>query len=369
MQFDFLSHAEHLPFPGPAGRPAAGQDADGRPPHPPGQPVGHVRPQPRRTHAGQAQRRRTGGGLRRLRPGPGHADVRPRTPAPAPADARRRSRPDPHGLLADVLAAGHPGPLLRRGNRDGRGPAAEGPLGRPLPHAVERQRERRLLHRPGRATWWPSRWTATSDRRTSTPRPPNGTRSRCGISSPRSSSATGNARSSAGATSNVIKQPDPAVLAAPLHAAPVPRWLLAHNFGAEPAAVTAKARRRRSGPERSGGAVLLDLFDGENVRWRPTAASTSSWSATATAGSGSSGRGTAGSDQPAGRRSPGISTRRGRHTFRAAANPLQFRATYFIHLIRSYRKVCLSDSFDRQPGPQPGRKWNHPYFTSPLENR
>ena len=33
------------------------------------------------------------------------------------------TRQDPDGVLPDVLAAGHPGALLRRGDRDGRGPA------------------------------------------------------------------------------------------------------------------------------------------------------------------------------------------------------------------------------------------------------
>ncbi len=88
-------------------------DAAGAPPAAEGLPVGDVRTQPRRAHAGQAQLFRTRGGLRRFRPGGAHAVVRP-GPAPSPAhDARRRHGPDQDGVQPAVLTARHTGPLLR----------------------------------------------------------------------------------------------------------------------------------------------------------------------------------------------------------------------------------------------------------------
>ncbi len=126
MQFDFLSMQNlYLSLAREDARPLA-KTLSSPPADPSGQPVGHVRPQPRRADAGQAQRCRARGGFRRVRPGRGHADVRPRPAPPAAHHARRRPRPDPDGLFADVLAARNPGALLRRGNRHGRGPAAKG---------------------------------------------------------------------------------------------------------------------------------------------------------------------------------------------------------------------------------------------------
>ena len=110
---------------------------DGAAGDPARRPVGHLRPQPRRAHAGQAVRGREAGGVRRLRPGPRHAALRPR-PAPTPADdARRRPAPHPDGLLPALLAARHPGAVLRRGDRHGREPGRRGPAGRPHPDAVD----------------------------------------------------------------------------------------------------------------------------------------------------------------------------------------------------------------------------------------
>ena len=88
---------------------------------------------------------RAPGGLRRLRPRPGHAALRPRTPPKAAVDARRRRAADADGLLADVLPAGHARPVLRRGDRDGREPRHPRTARRAHADAVDRRRQRRLL--------------------------------------------------------------------------------------------------------------------------------------------------------------------------------------------------------------------------------
>ena len=140
-------HRDAEPVPGarPAGR-AAHREGPGRAAGDPARrPVGHVRPQPRRAHPGQAVGGREAGGVRRLRPRPRHAAVRPR-PAPTPPDdARRRPAPHPDGLLAALLAARHPGAVLRRGDRHGREPGRRGTAGGPHADAVDVGRERRLL--------------------------------------------------------------------------------------------------------------------------------------------------------------------------------------------------------------------------------
>ena len=116
---------------------------------PPRLPVGELRAQPRRADARQALRRRARGGVRRLRARRGAAAVRPR-PAPAAADdARRRRAADPDGLQPDVLAAGHAGAVLRRGDRDGREPRDRGPHERARADAVVGRAQRRLLDRRG----------------------------------------------------------------------------------------------------------------------------------------------------------------------------------------------------------------------------
>ena len=70
-------HAEDVPRSRPDGCRAAGRSpaatADDGPP----QPVGHFRPQPRRAHPGQAERRRAAGGVRCLRSGTRDAGLRP----------------------------------------------------------------------------------------------------------------------------------------------------------------------------------------------------------------------------------------------------------------------------------------------------
>ena len=124
---------------------AAGAGAARAPADPRRVPVGALRPQPRRVDAGQAQRRRAGGGLRRVRAGAGAADVRARAAAAAALDARRRRRADADGLLADVLAARDAGALLRRGDRDGGEPGDRGALCGARADAVV-VRGRRRLH-------------------------------------------------------------------------------------------------------------------------------------------------------------------------------------------------------------------------------
>ena len=114
-----------------------------------GEPVGQLRPQPRRADPGQAQRGRAAGGVRRLRAGAGDADLRPRPDPPAAADARRRHPPDPDGLQPALRPARHPGAVLRRGDRDGREPRRRRPAGGADPDAVVGRDQRRLLQRPG----------------------------------------------------------------------------------------------------------------------------------------------------------------------------------------------------------------------------
>ena len=168
---------------------------------PPGLPVGDVRAQPRRADPRQALRQGSSGGVRRVRPGAGDADLRPRPQAPAADDARRRPPADPDGLQPALQPAGHPDPLLRRGDRDGRGPRGRGPDGRPLADAVGADLQRRLLlgspapsHPADRARRLRYPSTSTSSTRSAT-------RTRCGPSCATSSRPTASARSSGGASS------------------------------------------------------------------------------------------------------------------------------------------------------------------------
>ena len=64
-----------------------------------------------------------------------------------PHHAGRRPAPHPHGLQPALQPAGHPDALLRRGDRDGRGPGGRGPDGGAYPDAVVAGSQRRLLHR------------------------------------------------------------------------------------------------------------------------------------------------------------------------------------------------------------------------------
>ena len=59
-----------------------------------------------------------------VRPGRGHAALRPGHPPPARPDARQRPAAHRAGVLAAVHAARHAGAALRRGDRHGRGPVA-----------------------------------------------------------------------------------------------------------------------------------------------------------------------------------------------------------------------------------------------------
>ena len=117
---------------------SAGAGAGGAPADPQGLPVGELRAQSRRAHARQAQRRRAPGGVRRLRAGEGASAIRPRHPEAAADHAGRRRAAHPPRVLARVLASRNAGPLLRRGDRDGREPRHRGPLQRPLADAVVR---------------------------------------------------------------------------------------------------------------------------------------------------------------------------------------------------------------------------------------
>ena len=111
---------------------------------PRGRAVGQLRAQPRRAHPGQAQRVGACGGLRRVRPRGAPSALRARPAPPAADDARRRPGPHPSRLQHRVLAAGHAGPLLRRGDRDGREPRPRGPHERAHPDAVGSGAPRRL---------------------------------------------------------------------------------------------------------------------------------------------------------------------------------------------------------------------------------
>ena len=131
-----------------AGRPAAGQGAHGRARRSTGLPVGHVRAQPRRADPRQAHRR---GARRRSSP--------PSAPSPTmqiygrglkrrlPTMLGRRPAAHPDGLQPAVLAARHPGALLRRGDRDGRGPRRPRAGWPCAPRCSGRRAQRRLLDR------------------------------------------------------------------------------------------------------------------------------------------------------------------------------------------------------------------------------
>ena len=131
MLFDFIGMQKlYLAMARGDARPLA-KALDGATPAPPGVPVGHLRPQPRRADARQAHREGAGRGVRGVRARPRHADLRPRAPPTSAFDARRGPPPHPHGLQPAVLAARHPCAVLRRGDRDGRGALGRGPQRRP----------------------------------------------------------------------------------------------------------------------------------------------------------------------------------------------------------------------------------------------
>ena len=150
------SACRHVPGAGPRTTPARwSRRCSSRPETAAGRQWATLRPQPRRAHAGQAERRRAPGGVRRLRARRRTCRSTAGAAPPAAADARRGPAPDPDGLQPAVLAARHPGAVLRRGDRHGREPRRRGPAGRAHADAVDAGRERRVLHRrparlPGR---------------------------------------------------------------------------------------------------------------------------------------------------------------------------------------------------------------------------
>ena len=147
MQFDFIAMQNlYLSLAREDARPA-GPRADATPEDGPRLPVGDVRAQPRRADARQAERQGARRGLRGVRPGPGHAALRPRAPAPAASDARRRPATAAARLQPAVLPPRHAGALLRRGDRHGREPRHPRPARGPDAHAVERRAQRWLLRR------------------------------------------------------------------------------------------------------------------------------------------------------------------------------------------------------------------------------
>ena len=87
-------------------------------------------------------------GLRRLRSRPRDADLRTRPQTPAADHAERRPAPHTDGLQPPLQPPGNADALLRRGDRDGRGPRGRGPDGGADPDAVGADPQRRLLHRP-----------------------------------------------------------------------------------------------------------------------------------------------------------------------------------------------------------------------------
>ncbi len=113
-------------------------------------PVGAVPAQPRRADARDGHRRRAR--LHVLRVREGSADeAQPRDPPPAGPAARQRPRRDGAAARRAVLAAGQPGPLLRRRDRDGRQRLPRRPRRRAHADAVDRRSQRRLLARRLRA--------------------------------------------------------------------------------------------------------------------------------------------------------------------------------------------------------------------------
>ena len=131
----------------PRRRDAAGRCAARAPADAARLPVGALRAQPRRADARQALGERARRGVRRVRAGAGPADVRPRPAPPAARDAGRRRAPDAARLLAHVLAPGHAGAVLRRGDRDGGEPGDRRPLRGARADAVVRRSPWRLHDR------------------------------------------------------------------------------------------------------------------------------------------------------------------------------------------------------------------------------
>ena len=109
--------------------------------------VGAVPPQPRRADAGDGHRPRTPVHVGRVRQGPARAH-QPRHPPPARAADGRRPPPHRADERAADVAARQSHPVLRRRDRHGRQRLSRRSQHRAHADAVERQRQRRLLHRP-----------------------------------------------------------------------------------------------------------------------------------------------------------------------------------------------------------------------------
>ena len=88
--------------------------------HPGDRSVGQLPEEPRRDRPGQAVRSRTRGGVRGVRPRPGHAPVRPGDPSPARPDAGWGPAQDRDGAQPPVHTAGHARHPVRRRDRHGR---------------------------------------------------------------------------------------------------------------------------------------------------------------------------------------------------------------------------------------------------------
>ena len=108
--------------------------------------IRELRAEPRRADPRPAERQGAPGRVRCLRPGPGHAALRPGSAPTAAADARRRPATDPHGLQPAVLPARHAGAVLRRGDRHGREPRRSRAAQRALADAVDRRQNGGFSH-------------------------------------------------------------------------------------------------------------------------------------------------------------------------------------------------------------------------------
>ena len=179
-----------------------------------GEPVGHLRPQPRRAHPRQADRRRAPGGVRRLRPRARDAGLRPR---PASAGCRRCWTATRAGSGWSTACCS-PCPARRccsTARRSGwaRTSAAGDRMAVRTPMQWSDEQERRVLHRARGPAARASCPRAAS--RPSTSTSPTSERDPDSLLNfiRAGTSATATAPSSAGATFEVLEQPHAAVLA------------------------------------------------------------------------------------------------------------------------------------------------------------
>ena len=97
--------------------------------------VGAVPAKPRRARPRLAHRRAAKARVRGVRAGAAHAALRPRHPPAPRADARQRPPAPGARLQPALLAAGHADDPVRRRDRHGRGPRAQGARGDAHAHA------------------------------------------------------------------------------------------------------------------------------------------------------------------------------------------------------------------------------------------